>query len=310
MGKPGGGDVPRGDSLRVSLIMPAWRPRPDWLRLAVTTALDETECEVELLVVDDGSPTPVADLLADVDDPRMTVIRIEHGGVSRARNAGVAAASGDFLRFVDADDAYEPGSTSRLARLCAGAPLAMAYGATVFCDEELRPLWKMTSSLSGHAEEHALLARLFIRPQSVVLTRELVERTGEWDPSFTVAEDWDYLLRALELAPVRGDQRAATYYRRHGGAATDDVSAGVEGARRVTERYFERHPERRQALERQVAAMLHATEARSWALNRRPLRALTASARSMLLDPAAMAAEARQALPAARGYLRRSLTRN
>jgi len=308
VGQSGGGDVHRGEPPRVSLIMPAWRPRPDWLRVAVASALEEPDCEVELLVVDDGSPTPVAELLADVEDPRVAVIRVEHGGVSRARNAGIAVATGDFFRFIDADDAYQPGSTARLVQLCSGKSLAMAYGATVFCDENLRPLWKMTSSLEGRVEQQALLGRFFIRPQSVLFTRGLVERTGEWDPSFTVSEDWDYLVRALELAPVRGHRRPATFYRRHRGAATDDVTAGAAGARLVVERYFDRHPERRDGLQRAVSAMLHATQARAYALNGQPFRAAASAARALLLDPAAPAAEARQALPAARGYIRRSLT--
>lgn len=301
--------MPRGHAPRVSLIMPAWRPRTDWLRMAVASALGQRGCELELVVVDDGSPTPVIELLGEIDDPRLSVIRVEHGGVSRARNAGIAAAGGDFIRFVDADDVYEAGSTARLVQLCSGEPLAMAYGATLFCDEHLNPLWKMTSSLEGRVEEQALLARFFVRPQSVLMTRELVERTGEWEPSLSVAEDWDYLLRALELAPVRGERRIATYYRRHAGAATDDVSAGADGARRVAERYFERHPDRREALERPVRAMLHATRARACALNRQPIAAAAAATRALLLDPASIAAEARQALPAARGYLGRSVGR-
>ena len=239
--------------------MPAWRPRRDWLRLAVTTALGQRGCDLELLVVDDGSPTPVALLLADIADPRLSVIRVEHGGVSRARNAGIDAAGGDFVRFVDADDAYEPGSTARLVGLCRGERLALAYGATVFCDERLRPQWKMTSSLEGDVAEQALLARFFVRPQSVLMTRELVHRTGPWDSSFTVSEDWDYLVRALERAPAYGERATATLYRRHAGAASDDVTAGMEGARRVAERYFERNPDRRAALERPVAVMQYTT---------------------------------------------------
>ena len=43
--------------------MPVWQPRQDWLRPAVETALAQRDCPVELIVVDDGCPTPVADLL-------------------------------------------------------------------------------------------------------------------------------------------------------------------------------------------------------------------------------------------------------
>ncbi len=113
----------------VSLIMPVWRPRPEWLRRAVTAALAQRGCEIELIVVDDGSPDPMEELLSDVDDDRLRVLRVEHAGASRARhcapasrarNAGIAAARGGYVRFIDADDEILPGSTARLVELAGG----------------------------------------------------------------------------------------------------------------------------------------------------------------------------------------------
>ena len=64
------------------------------------------------------------------------MIRVAPGGVSHARNAGVAAAGGDYIRFIDSDDVLEPGSCARLLALAgAGGQPAIAYGATLNCDE-------------------------------------------------------------------------------------------------------------------------------------------------------------------------------
>src|SRR5215216_4501969 len=101
----------------VTLVMPVWRPRRDWLLQAVRSALAQRDCRLELVVVDDGNPEPVAEMLADVRRPGLRVLRIPHGGVCIARNAGIEAARGSLIRFVDADDVYEPGSTARLTRL-------------------------------------------------------------------------------------------------------------------------------------------------------------------------------------------------
>ena len=67
-------------STLVSLVMPVWRPRPDWLHQAVANALDEHACAIELIVVDDACEQPVAELLADIEDPRLRVLRIAHAG--------------------------------------------------------------------------------------------------------------------------------------------------------------------------------------------------------------------------------------
>lgn len=96
--------------------MPVWRSREDWLRAAVDSALAQRDCDLELIVVDDGCERPVAELLADVDDRRLRVRRVPHGGVSAARNAGLAAAGGDWIRYVDGDDVLT--ATARLA--CCG----------------------------------------------------------------------------------------------------------------------------------------------------------------------------------------------
>src|SRR5690349_13845632 len=128
----------RADPPLVSLIMPVWRPNPVWFQAAVTSALGQRGCAIELIVVDNGNATPVATLLPEVRDPRLRIIQQAHSGVSAARNAGMRAARGDYLRFVDCDDVFDAGSTAHLLELANGDE-TIAYGATVYCNAELEP---------------------------------------------------------------------------------------------------------------------------------------------------------------------------
>ena len=84
----------------VSVIMPVWRTREDWLRESIGSVLEERGCDLELIVVDDGSEPPVAELVGDLRDPRLRFLRVEHGGPYAARNAGIADARGAFLRWL------------------------------------------------------------------------------------------------------------------------------------------------------------------------------------------------------------------
>jgi hypothetical protein len=288
--------------------MPVWQPRQDWLRPAVESALAQRDCPVELIVVDDGCPTPVADLLSDIDHPGMRVLRVPHGGVSRARNAGAAAADGELVRFVDCDDVYPPDSTRRLAALLDDGAPAIAYGATALCDDALRPIWTMPATRQGAVARDVLLGRFPFRVQSMLFPRALLAAVGEWDPGFTVSEDWDYVLRAAELAPARSDSAVATWYRDHSGGLTADTAAGRDGARGVVEGYFDRHPDQRgTALERRAHAMLDAHAARVDATHGRPLRALRPLLRAGVKDPRAIGGELMRGIPALRGHLRRRL---
>jgi glycosyltransferase involved in cell wall biosynthesis len=255
----------------VSLIMPAWQPRRDWLLEAVASALGQRGCDVELIVVDDGSDEPVADLLADVDSTRLRLVRVEHGGVSHARNAGLSLATGTWIRYVDCDDVIDTDSTAHLLEL-AGPGDALAYGATVWCDSELRPGSTMTSDVRGNAVEACLLDRFEVTLPTLLFPRWVVDGVGPWDTGIAVCQDWDYMLRALELAPVRGDDRVALFYRRHANGASagtlgspESVRLGEDGMRLVVERYFERHPEQRGTeLERKARATVELVMARSY----------------------------------------------
>ena len=294
----------RGDTPLVSLIMPVWEPRTEWLLQAVHSALSQRNCRLELIVVDDGCSAPVADLLGEVRDPALRVLRVEHGGPSHARNAGIAQARGQLLRFVDADDVYEAQSTARLAALVE-ADDVIAYGSTVFCDAELRPVWTMSSRLEGSVAVKAMLSRFTVRIQSMMFPRAVVEAAGPWDPSFAACGDLDFIVRATEHARVRRDPAVATYYRKHGGSVSSSVVRGEDGVRRMMERYFERHPEQRGTrLERRAASARHAIAARAYATRGQPVRTLARLLRSLRLDPRGVAVEAVLAAPALLGHLR------
>ena len=246
--------------------MPVARPNRAWLNDAVGSVLGQRDVEVELVIVDDGSDPPVRGLLESVDDRRVTVLRTEPRGVANARNVGLAAARGRHVRFADADDVLEPDSTALLLRFAGDD--SIGYGATLVCDELLQPLAVRESSLQGRVEEACLLGDFDVRLPALLFPRAVVDAVGEWDPEFPVCSDWDFVLRALEHAPVSGDGTPVLRYRRHPGSLTRAATLEqTEGAwTRVVARYFARHPERRGTeLERRARTMLALHWARAYA---------------------------------------------
>ena len=102
--------APRRDHAapRAAVMMPSFNGEAT-LREAVASVLAQTVAELELIVVDDGSDTPVAELLAEIDDPRLRVIRhTRNRGLAAARNTALAAARAPLVSQLDADDAWEP----------------------------------------------------------------------------------------------------------------------------------------------------------------------------------------------------------
>lgn len=93
----------------ISVVVPAYKVEK-YLDRCVESLTAQTWRELEILLVDDGSPDATCALCDRwaARDPRIRVIHKENGGVSSARNRGIAEATGEYLLFVDGDDWVEP----------------------------------------------------------------------------------------------------------------------------------------------------------------------------------------------------------
>lgn len=99
----------------ISVIVPVYKAEA-FLAKCVESILNQTFSDFEILLIDDGSPDnsgAMCDEYAALDS-RVRVIHQENGGVSAARNAGMAAAQGDYLAFCDSDDYLELNALERL----------------------------------------------------------------------------------------------------------------------------------------------------------------------------------------------------
>lgn len=90
---------------KISVVIPVYKVEP-YLDQCVQSVVDQTYTNLEIILVDDGSPDncpAMCDAWAERDS-RIKVIHKQNGGVSDARNAGLEAASGDYILFIDSDD--------------------------------------------------------------------------------------------------------------------------------------------------------------------------------------------------------------
>lgn len=93
----------------VSVIMPVYNAAK-YVEEAVASVLNQTYQNIELLVIDDGSKDNSLELIKSFDDPRMRVFTQINQGANVARNRGLSEAKGEYVKFVDADDALYPDS--------------------------------------------------------------------------------------------------------------------------------------------------------------------------------------------------------
>lgn len=92
----------------ISIILPVYNCSL-YLENCVSSVINQTYKDFELIIVDDGSTdgsSKICDKLAQIDD-RIRVFHIPNGGVSAARNYGIKRANGEYIGFIDSDDAYD-----------------------------------------------------------------------------------------------------------------------------------------------------------------------------------------------------------
>ena len=119
---------PKVSAPLVSVIVPVYGVEA-YLPACLASLSAQTLTEFELILVDDGSPDGCGALCdaAAAGDPRVRVIHRPNGGLSAARNSGLAIARGSYLAFVDSDDTVHPDYLKALYTACAetGADMAL-----------------------------------------------------------------------------------------------------------------------------------------------------------------------------------------
>lgn len=170
-------------SPKVSFIVPVYNTQ-DYLARCLDSLLSQTLNDIEIVVVNDGSPDDSAEIIAKYAgmDNRVRVVEKPNGGLSSARNAGMDVACGDIIDFVDSDDYVEPNLAEFLVDVFAREhPEIVVFGAE--CEPVELASKRIRQLLSPKAQvfesfDPALLFSANAQPYvwRVAYSRELIER--------------------------------------------------------------------------------------------------------------------------------------
>lgn len=194
----------------LSVIVPAYRPkRFDALMASMAANLD---VDAEWIVVDDGSG-PEFDAVFDGLPDQITLLRqSENRRQGAARNSGLAAARGRWVKFLDADDMLDTGHLAALLAAAEKAPEgAIPFAPTrhVFAGGRtlVNDSWR-DLPLNPHSQFLRQLVRPFLHHCGALFPRDLLRRVGGYDKSLITDEDGDLLLRVMRdgshFVPVEG----------------------------------------------------------------------------------------------------------
>lgn len=217
---------------KVSIIIPVYKVEK-FLTRCLNSVIGQTLKEIEIILVDDGSPDNCGRICDEyaAKDKRVIVIHKKNAGVSAARNSGLEVATGEFIGFVDSDDYVAPTMFEDMYRQAVLADAEMAICQFAITDGVTDELVHRSSGddfnvLKFDKKKAFELIADFSCPVQVTVWNKLFRReliqNSYFDTSKRMAEDLEFLMRALfkSKTVVYVPHALYAYYAQREGAAT------------------------------------------------------------------------------------------
>jgi len=181
----------------VSVILPFFN-RAATLGRCVESVRAQTFTEWELVAVDDGSSDCSVEVVQQMADQRVRVLRHEtNRGAGPARDTGMESARGEWLALIDSDDEWLPGKLAAQLAALEGSGAALGSCAFHFVRDGATRLWpKPFDSSSWEKALHRECTFGF--GSTLLIRREVALALGSFDRELPRHEDWDWVLRAFE----------------------------------------------------------------------------------------------------------------
>jgi glycosyltransferase involved in cell wall biosynthesis len=214
----------------VSVVIPCFNGER-YLGEAVRSVLAQTHAGLEVIVVDDGSTDRSVSVVRNVSDARVRVVSQPNGGVAAARNRGVAETSGEYVAFLDQDDAWLPTKLElQLASLRRSPEVGLVYSDCFLIDADGTEIGRWSERfplLRGRLFER-LIVESVVPISTVLLRRSTFAAAGGFPPQYRYVEDLALLLRVAAGHAIDVIEAPVAKYRLH--SASTSRTLGLEVA--------------------------------------------------------------------------------
>jgi glycosyltransferase involved in cell wall biosynthesis len=245
---------------RISIVMPTYNSARH-LASTVDSVVAQTYQDWELVLADDESrdDTPRISKRIEATDHRIRAVSASHGGPAAARNAGLRRTDSrsEFVIFLDSDDTWESNALAVLLQVLEDNPACpAAHGLARATDlsgqqyegDDLADTMRRRTALQGRcfvqlpldaptSFEAMIVGNCLVTPGTCLIRRSALAAIGEFEPSMSVAEDWDLGLRLSRLGDIAFVNKVILNWRRHPDSLANTGhqwrSAGLLGHRRA-----------------------------------------------------------------------------
>lgn len=204
---------------------------------ALDSALAQTERDIEVVVIDDGSSDDAAErAVRDRRDARIRYVKLPtHRGVSAARNAGVLAATSQYIAFLDDDDEWLREKLERQLEMIESADqvVGAVYTAKFTVDEATGRITTTRIVRGFRAGDGNTMTT-----SSILLKRECLSYAGEFDEKFEAGEDYDMWIRVARRYRFAYIDVPLVKYYVHSGNVSKDYAKKIRAIRAMLEKHW------------------------------------------------------------------------
>jgi glycosyltransferase involved in cell wall biosynthesis len=228
----------------ISVCIPAFRA-DRYLEAALRSVADQTYAHWEVIVTEDGSKDRAEEIVhAFGHTVQQTVVYNRHDvnrGLPATRNTGIAAARGQWVAFLDADDLWAPDHLEALVAASQGEWCDLAFSGSILHDDAT---WKMIEVREPTVDDLQDLSvalysgKLSIMPSSVMIRRDAFSHFGPISAEFPICNDTEYWLRLLSRGGrLRYSGKNTCIYRQHSASMSRKAAAILLESARLCEKY-------------------------------------------------------------------------
>lgn len=285
MGLPGGWRSPTvttsgltmSQPVTVTVVIPM-RNAGAWMGETLEAVSRQTIRPSECVVVDDGSTDDSREVVAKSSKRLglpITLVDGEGRGVAAARNAGIRAATGDVVAFLDADDLWQPSKLERQVQLMGRTDALLCTTGYAFHDDRTGRVFGAVAppdadrAIDGWM---ALESDALALSSTAMLRRSVFEEVGGFDERFSLSADLEFVLRVRDHGRVAVVPEVLASYRLHPEQMHRNTDLLAEDAHRLFDERFGDRPS--SVLEQRCRGNLDAHLGYCYLIERRPLKAI------------------------------------
>lgn len=211
----------------VSVVIPSYN-RPDRTQRAIDSVAAQSYSPIELLVVDDGSSPPLAEELSLPKEQLASANLIPHDenqGANVARNTGIDNASGNYLAFLDSDDEWKSEKIeAQVSKIRNNDGYGVSYTGVKNVDENGRLNGMKYATFEGDLTAELLKENMIGTLSSVLVSRDVIRRSGKLNPQLSSFQDWEWYLRLSKETNFMPVEEPLTIRHNEGGQISTDFS--------------------------------------------------------------------------------------